>query len=214
MSRFLILLLLFTCSIALASKSASAATFDFTGGSSADSVSKQFTAGSLILTVTGGGTSTATSNVTDTNDGLGVIGVGGNPLAGDDLSSPLDSSVMQGPTYANFLELSFNQSVTLRGLTHSLFDATDDYGLTVDGSVLAGPNALTDASLDATTLAGAADRTGVIFRITTASSGGINFPPIETDSFRVASITVVPEPSSLALLGLGCLLCLNPRRVR
>lgn len=201
----LLFLLIFV--IAVTNGSVAGVTFDFTGSSSADAVSKQFNFGTFVLTVTGGGTSTPTSNVTDTSDGLGVIGVGGNPLAGDNLSGPLDSAVNQSPTYANFLDLSFNQPVTLLGLTHSLFDATDDYGLMVDGSELAGPDDLTVANLDATTLANAAGRTGMTFRITTQSSGGINFPPIETDNFRVDHCH--PRACIVRIVGAGWVRCVG-----
>ena len=142
-----------------------------------------------------------------------MIGVGGNPLAGDDLNGALDSAVNQGPTYANYLDLTFNQPVTIIGLSLSLFDSgSDEYGLTVDGSPLAGPNDLTVGNLDVTTLANSSDRTGTVFRITTMSSGGVNFPPIDTDNFRVASITVVPEPAT-AIIALS-MLCLACRRAR
>lgn len=197
-------------------------TFDFTGSTTADSISKMFSAGGVSVTVTSGGTFTGSAGpslVTQAITGLGAIattpGVTGDPSSELSAFAP---PLGLGPTFENFLDLTFSEAVTLTGVSMLEFDGDDDYGLDVDAVSLTGPNAITVATLDATTLGTAAARTGTTFRIKTDATSGTLTRPAEGDSFRVASITVdvsrpatVPVPGA-AWMGLSLLVGLGVAR--
>ena len=134
--------------------------------------------------------------------GFGIAGNGDFPWLNHNGSTPATTAVVAGETYL----------IVTKVVSHA--SSPDEYFLKVFG-----PNFTTDipASEPTTWDVQAAQGTdAVLDRIRIRIDAANGTTPGEVDEIRIAtdwaSVVAVPEPSSLALLGLGGLACLRRRR--
>lgn len=179
-------------------------TFDFTGGGPNGTV-LNFTAGSLVLEVSARPTiSGNTARVTHGNGGLGVRSSGDTTGLLDSLTNNEQLVfTLINPTAAGVTGLILEEIAFTR---FNIGGQQEDISLRINGNNPLG-NSFTPSTnpWDISNDLSVADRTynpfdpnNTSFRIRVFNQGG-------TEDLRVASITatVIPEPSTIALLGLG-----------
>lgn len=199
-------LLAATMAAGVATGASAATVVDLTGNSEGPSLTFNDVLAGVDLTVTPTNASASNDSVTQTGNGLGVSGT--NTAC----AFWLCFEVGDGPEGLDSkwgyeaLTFTFTEAVKLGSLGFSLFDASDDYTITVNGvSVQSDENPYDFGWEVADTF-----NIGVIFGDDTTI-----FPKIY-DDFRVSSLTVaaVPLPAAgwLMLAGLGGLAATRRRR--
>jgi hypothetical protein len=199
----------------LAAGSASAVTFDFTGGklgANGTSASRNATVAGLGVAVTGGtyvfdtflnafDLSLSSQNVTKNNDGLGVD-------CKFDLLGACPNNI-NGPV--DLLTLTFDKEVFFDHATFTEIDKNDDFDLFIDGKLVGSDIniAASNPYLFASGLRGFS----VSFGADAAS-----FFKLDGDNFRLGAISVTPVPLPAALpmlaLALGAVGVAGRRRAR
>lgn len=181
---------------ALFSQQASAISFNFSGSSSADAVTRTFTQGGLSVDVTAGIFSAFgnPTNITGLGGTLRQVDQNNLGLGAD---GPIDNGQIDGALGNDVLVFSFSQEVRIESISFANVDGNDDFAFgSVDGNSFTRFVNFQDVTnpILASSFLTLGQRTGGAFGI-----GAIG----TFDNFRVSGIevTAVPVPAAGLLLG-------------